>query len=398
MENFKYLLIGGGMTADAAAKGIRKIDENGSIGLFSMDSDPPYKRPLLSKGLWKGKPFDSIWRHTEEARVQQYLGRKIISVDPDQLVARDDQGNEYKAEKVLLATGGTPRRLPYGGDAIIYYRDLKDYRRLSELAATRKDFVVIGGGFIGAEIAAALAMNGKKASMVFPEAGIGARVYPHDLSQFLNDFYRRKGVEVLAGEMLSGLTSREDHHVIRTESGRELLADGIVAGIGIEPNLELAKALGLKIGNGVQVDRYLLTSHPKIYAAGDVAEFHNPALNKRIRLEHEDTAVSMGHQAGRNMAGAGEPFDYLPYFYSDLFELGYEAVGELDSRLKTAADWAEPFKKGIIYYFRDDRICGVLLWNVWDKVPAARELIAQPGPFKAGDLDAKKSPGWKIDF
>ncbi len=398
MENYKYLIIGGGMTADAAAKGIREIDKDGSIALFSMDTDPPYKRPLLSKGLWKGKPLDSIWRHTEEARVQQHLGRKIVSLNPDLMVARDDQGNEHKAEKVLLATGGTPRRLPFGGDAIIYYRDLKDYRRLADLAAKHQDFAVIGGGFIGAEIAAALAMNGKKVSMIFPEDGIGARVYPHDLSQFLTDFYRRKGVEVLAGELISGVSARDHRQVIATESGHELQADGVVAGIGIEPNLELARSIGLKIGNGVQVDRYLLTSHPKIYAAGDVAEFHNPALNKRLRLEHEDTAISMGHHAGRNMAGAAEPFDYLPYFYSDLFELGYEAVGELDSRLRTAADWAEPFKKGIIYYFREDRICGILLWNVWDKVPAARNLIAQSGPFKAGDLDAKISPEWRISF
>jgi len=399
METYKYLIIGGGMAANAAAKGIRELDANGSIGVVSLDTDPPYKRPYLSKGLWKNKPFDSVWLHTEDTNVNLHLGRRIVSLDPEKMIARDEQGNEYQGKEILLATAGTPRRLPFGGDAIIYFRSLEDYRRLSAMAGTRQEFAVIGGGFIGAEIAAALAMNGKKVTLIFPEDGIGARVYPAEISQFLNDYYRQKGVEVLAGEQISDISSKDDRHVVKLKSGRELAADGIVAGIGLGLNLDLPKVSGIKTGDsGIEVDEHLHTSRPHIYAAGDVVEFYNPDLGKRIHLEHEDNAIVMGRQAGRNMAGADETFTYLPYFYSDLFELGYEAIGELDSRLKTAADWAEPFQKGVIYYFRDDRVCGVLLWNVWDKVPAARELIAQPGPFKAGDIDAKRSVDWKIAF
>jgi 3-phenylpropionate/trans-cinnamate dioxygenase ferredoxin reductase component len=398
MNNDKYLIIGGGMTADAAVKGIREIDPDGSIGLISMESDPPYNRPPLSKGLWKGKSFDSIWRNTESQHVTLHLGRRIVSLDADKQVARDDQGNEFHGEKLLLATGGTPRRLSFGGEDILYYRKLEDYKRLAKMGKESQDFAVIGGGFIGAEIAAALAMNGKKVTMLFPEDGIGARIYPHDLSQFLNDFYRKKGVELLAGESVTGLSSLRNHHVLKLHSGGEVVADGVIAGIGIEPNVELAKAAGLHVGNGISVDEYLVTSHPNIYAAGDVAEFYNPALGKRLRVEHEDNANSMGLLAGRNMAGVSEPYHHLPFFYSDLFELGYEAVGELDSRLETVADWAEPFQKGIIYYLREGRISGVLLWNVWDKVSSARDLIAQPGPFKTEDLYAKKAPDWKIVY
>ena len=314
------------------------------------------------------------------------------------MVARDDQGEEYHGAKLLLATGGTPRRLPFGGDEIIYYRRLEDYQRLAEMAKTGKSFAVIGAGFIGQEIAAALAMNGKKVTMIFIDDGIGARMFPHDLSRFLNRFYREKGVRLLREEQVSGISSRGSRLALETLSGKALVADGIVAGIGIEPNTELAKTAGLQVGNGIRVDECLLTSQPNIYAAGDVAEFFNPTLGKRLRLEHEDNANSMGRQAGRNMAGASEPFHYLPFFFSDLFELGYEAVGELDARLETAADWAEPFKKGIIYYFREERVCGVLLWNVWGKVPQARALIAQPGPFRGKDLKAKNPPGWKIAF
>ncbi|MCJ7680059.1 MAG: NAD(P)/FAD-dependent oxidoreductase, partial [Candidatus Aminicenantes bacterium] len=185
MNNYKYLIIGGGMTADAAVSGIREIDSEGSIGLVSAEPDPPYNRPPLSKGLWKGKPLDSVWRKTESKNVSLHLGRKIISLNANEQSARDDQGNEYQGKKLLLATGGAPRRFDFGGDDIIYYRTLEDYRRLSKMSKADDDFAVIGGGFIGTEIAAALAMNGKKVTMLFPDDGIGAHMYPHDLSQFL---------------------------------------------------------------------------------------------------------------------------------------------------------------------------------------------------------------------
>ena len=398
MNSFKYLIIGGGMTADAAVRGIREIDPQGSIGLISLETDPPYSRPPLSKGLWKGKPIDRIWRNTESQRVSLYLGRRIISLDAEEQVARDDRGNEFHGEKLLLATGGTPRRLSIGGEDILYFRTLEDYRRLAGMSESGQDFAITGGGFIGSEIAAALAMNGKKVTMLFPEDGIGALLFPQDLSQFLNDFFRKKGIEVLPGEQVGGLSSLRNRHILRTLSGREVVVDGIIAGIGIELNTELAKASGLQVGNGISVDEYLVTSHPNIYAAGDVAEFFNPALDKRLRVEHEDNALSMGRQAGRNMAVACEPYHHLPFFYSDLFELGFEAVGELDSRLMTVADWAEPYQKGIIYYLNESRIRGVLLWNVWGKVASARDLIANPGPFHAEDLNTKKAPAWRIAF
>ena len=137
------------------------------------------------------------------------------------------------------------------------------------------------------------------------------------------------------------------------------------------------------------MDRGLRTSHSDIYAAGDVANFYNPALNQRLRVEHEDNANTMGKIAGRNMAGKRERYDHLPFFYSDLFDLGYEAVGELDSRLETVADWKEPYRKGVIYYLRGGRVRGVLLWNVWEQVDSARKLIAEAGPFRAADLKSR---------
>ena len=389
MNSYKYLIVGSGMTADAAVRGIRTLDTNGSIGMIGEENNPPYNRPPLSKGLWKGKPIDSVWRMTPAEGLTLHLGSKVVSLSADERQVLDDKGQTYQGEKILLATGGTPRHLPFGGKEIIYYRSLEDFKHLHELTTKMERFAVIGGGFIGPEIAAALAMNGKKVSMLVRGEGIGATVYPRELSQFLNEFYRQKGVEVLTGESVAGMETKNKEHILTTKSGRKITAEAVVAGIGILPNVELAKTAGLQTGNGIVVNECLLTSQPDIYAAGDVAEFYNPALGKRMRVEHEDNANTMGLQAGRNMAGAGEPYLHLPFFYSDLFELGYEAIGELDAHSNVVVDWKEPFKTGVLYYLKEGRIRGVLLWNVWKKIEAARQLIANPGPFGPENLIGK---------
>jgi NADPH-dependent 2,4-dienoyl-CoA reductase/sulfur reductase-like enzyme len=310
----------------------------------------------------------------------------VVSLNPAKRQVVDAQGQTYTGEKILLATGGSPRRLPFGGADIIYYRTLADFKRLHEMTTQMDRFAVIGAGFIGSEIAAALAMNGKNVSLLFPEEGIGGLVYPPDLSEFLNEFFRKKGVKVAGSELLTGVEKRQKEYILTTKSGREFTAQAIVAGIGLLPNIELAKAAGLLTGDGIVVDKYLLTSKADIYAAGDVAEFYNPALRKRMRVEHEDNANSMGLQAGRNMAGASEPYLHLPFFYSDLFELGYEAVGELDPNSIVVADWKEPYQTGLLYYLKEGHVRGVLLWNVWKKIKAARQLISEPGPFTAENL------------
>jgi NADPH-dependent 2,4-dienoyl-CoA reductase/sulfur reductase-like enzyme len=316
------------------------------------------------------------------------LGRKVTQLDPLEKCVSDDVGNDYTFDKLLLATGGSPIRLPFGGDDIIYFRDLQDYHRLRALSARGEQFLVIGGGFIGSELAAALTMVGKKVVMVFPEPGIGANVYPGDLSQFLNDYYRQQGVEILANDSVAGLEKNGDRFKVRTRDGRAFEVDGVVAGIGIRPNLELAKESGLEVENGIMVDEQLQTSVPDIYAAGDAANFHHSALGKRVRVEHEDNALQMGRLAGRNMAGAHESYTHVPMFYSDLFDLGYEAVGELNSKMETVADWQEPFHKGVIHYLdpSDQRVRGVLLWNVWNQVDHARALIGKTQALEAIDL------------
>jgi len=188
---------------------------------------------------------------------------------------------------------------------------------------------------------------------------------------------------------MSGLESRGTQLAITTTTGTEVTADLAVAGLGIVPNTDLGQQAGVKIDNGIVVDEHLRTTVADIYAAGDVANFYNPALDMRLRVEHEDNANTMGRAAGRAMAGSNEPYDHLPFFYSDLFELGYEAVGELDSRLQSFSDWKEQFREGVVYYMKEGRVRGVLLWNTWGQVDAARALIAEKGPFTAKSLKGR---------
>jgi NADPH-dependent 2,4-dienoyl-CoA reductase/sulfur reductase-like enzyme len=365
VRSYRYLIVGGGMTADAACRGIREHDTEGSIGLVGAEPHPPYDRPPLTKALWQGKDESSIWRSgAEESGAEVILGRRIVSLDLDAHTATDDEGEQYGYEKLLLATGGTPRRIP-GLDDALYYRTYDDYTRLRGLAGEGSTFLVVGGGFIGSEIAAALRSNGAGTTMVFPDDGICARLFPADLSKFVTDYYREQGVDVENGQTVAAGDPR---------IGK---ATGVVAGLGIVPDTALAEEVGLPVEDGIVVDdRGRVDARDDVFAAGDVARFPVPALGTTMRVEHEDHAKSHGKAVGANMAGADAPYDHLPFFYSDLFDLGYEAVGEIDSRHETVEHWKEPGREGVVAYVDGDgKPRGFLLWNVWGKVDDARELI-----------------------
>ena len=378
-HEFDYLIVGAGMAGEAAAQALREADGDATIGLIGDESHPPYDRPPLTKKLWKDGKEEDIWRPIDKARAAVTLRRRATRIDRAAHVVHDDAGDAWKYRKLLIATGGTPRRFPSGGDDFIYYRTFDDYKRLRQAVKPGARIAVIGGGFIGSEIAAAMAMNDCKVTMLFPEEAIAARVYPEPLADAVTAYYREKGVDVRAGVKVEGGAGNG----LRLSDGTTIEADVVVAGLGITPNVQLAQEAGLEVDNGIVVDDHLRSSDPDIYAAGDVASFPAPALGRRLRVEHENAAISMGTRAGRCMAGQDAPYDELPFFYSDLFDLGYEAVGILDSRLETVEQWVTPFREGVVYYLDAGRVRGVLLWNTWGQVDAARNLIAAPGPFDA---------------
>lgn len=393
MQEYPYIIIGGGLAGASAVEGIRQLDQRSPILLLGAEQDLPYDRPPLSKQLWTGgKTVPEIVLHDnafyKTNAVDLRLEVVATQLDAATRAIRDSQGNAYRYDRLLLATGGAPRRLDIpGGDleGINYYRTLHDYRKLRSAAIEGKSVLVIGGGFIGSEMAASLRSNKLAVTMIFPSPWLVSRVFPESLGRYLTEQYRAKGIEILAGDVPLSIQQDGDDYVTRTRGGREVRTDLVVAGIGITPNVSLAQSAGLSMGNGVIVNEFLQTSAPEIYAAGDIAQFPEAGFGPR-RLEHWDNAVSQGKHAGRNMAGAREPFTYIPFFFSDLFEFGYEAVGDIESRLTTVADWQEENKTGVIYYLDGNRLRGAMMCNVWGKVDQARALIQTAQPVSAASL------------
>ncbi len=378
-----YLIIGAGMSGAAASAALRKLKPNARITMLGNEKHPPYKRPPLSKDLWSGKKEDEIWLRKSIEGVDLQLGRTALRIDPAAHTVHDDQNTEWRYTKLLLATGGRPRQLPYGDD-FIYFRTVDDYRTLAAAAKEGTRVTVIGGGFIGSEIAASLVSKGCAVTLVFPGNGICARAFPQGLTDYVTEYYRTKGVDVRSGV---GVQGRNSDGSLQLSDGTSLAGDVVVAGLGIIPNSELAEAAGLALDRGgIVVNEHMQTSDPDIYAAGDVASFPAAALERNLRAEHESAARGTGKHAGLNMGGEDAPYLRLPFFYSDLFDLGYEAVGVLDAKYEVVEHWSKPYRKGVLYYLDGGRIRGILLWNVWNQVDAARELIAQEGPFDAQNV------------
>jgi 3-phenylpropionate/trans-cinnamate dioxygenase ferredoxin reductase subunit len=387
---YDYVIVGGGLTGASAVQGIREDDAAGSILLLAAENYFPYDRPPLSKKLWFGKEkmkVEDIFLHDQafydNKGVTVVLDTKAEKLDTDTKAVTASNGEIYWYGKLLLATGCTSRKLTIpGGDleGICYFRNLDDYLRTRQVAAAGKSAVIVGGGFIGSELAAALRINKLDVTMIFPGKFLCDRVLPDYLGQAVQQRYVDKGVRILASDKPVTFSKIGNKFVTLTENGERIESDIVIVGAGVIPEMELAKSGGLDVGNGVVVNEYLETSIPGIYAAGDNAFFPYQVLGQPMRIEHWDHALNHGKLAGRNMAGAHEPYTHQPYFFSDLFEFGYEATGEVDARLETFADWQKENDTGVIYYLSDGKVRGVMMCNVWGQVEVARELIRNSEP------------------
>lgn len=393
-QTYKYVIVGGGLAGASAVEGIREQDHDGPILMVGSEQWLPYDRPPLTKKLWTGKKaVNDVFRHESEFYLRNDvdfgIGERVVKVDADSRCIETDRGHRHNYEKLLLATGGIPRRLDIpGGDmwGIYYYRYLEHYLRLRKDAQEGMSAVVIGGGFIGSELAAALTIQNVNVTMVFPEPYLVQRVFPEDLGRAIQETYAHRSIRVLAGDIPVSIGLSDGRYVTMTKNSQRLESDVLVVGAGILPDVELAQMAGLEVKDGIVVNEFCRSSNPDIYAAGDNANFPYLALGEHMRVEHWDNALNQGRYAGMNMAGANISYDYMPYFWSDLFEFGYEAVGDIRSRLEMFADWETENETGVLYYMQDGRVRGVMTCNIYGRMDDARELIRSGRQYSQEDL------------
>ncbi|XP_076024481.1 apoptosis-inducing factor 1, mitochondrial isoform X16 [Genypterus blacodes] len=456
-----YLLIGGGTASFAAARSIRARDPGARVLIVTDEPDLPYMRPPLSKELW----FSDDPNVTETLRFKQWngkersiyfqpssfyispaelesaenggvavlSGRKVVHMDVRGNKIQLDDNTEISYDKCLIATGGVPRNLQVierAGEEVMkrttLFRKLEDFRSLDKVSRTLKSITIIGGGFLGSELACALGRRSDESALeviqMFPERGNMGKVLPEYLSNWTTEKVKNEGVKVLAEALVKSVTFQDDKLEIQLKDGRLIKTDHIVAAVGLEPNVDLAKSAGLEVDSdfgGYRVNAEL-QARANIWVAGDAACFYDIRLGRR-RVEHHDHAVVSGRLAGENMTGANKPYWHQSMFWSDLGpDVGYEAIGIVDSSLPTVGVFAkatekdtpkaateqsgtgirsesetedvatspvasstpapavqhkDDYGKGVIFYLRDKVVVGIILWNVFNRMPIARKII-----------------------
>ncbi len=377
MERYQYLIIGGGIAGERAAEGIRKVDRAGSLALVAGEPHMPYDRPPLSKGYLTGQEgLEKVYLRPDEFYAQNDIAvlRGVRAERLDAAAHRVElaDGQVLGYEKLLLATGGTARTLAIPGaelPGVFTLRTLADGEAIRAAARPGKRALVVGGSFIGAEAAAALAMRGLAVEVVFPTGRLLEKVLPGEVSAWLHEHYAAHGVRLLPGRRPARLEGKAHIERAVLDDGATLEADLLVAGIGIVPDTALARAAGLALDErgAVLVDEFLHTSDPSIYAAGDIANWPDPTFQKRLRVEHWDVARQQGLRAGRNMAGEAKPYTAVPYFYSDLFDIALEAWGDLSPWETTVLRGPLDSGRFYLFYFAQGRLGGVLAANPGDE-------------------------------
>lgn len=389
MDAAKYVIVGGGLAGFNAIPAIRERDPDGRIVLVTDEKERPYDRVPLSKRYLQGalsrdgvflRPMDFY----EETRVDLWTGRRVTRLDVKEKTLSLGDGTALRYEKLLLATGGQPRHLPLPGadlPGIHYLRTLEDSDALKEAMAAAKRLVVVGGGFIGCEVAAAGVLKGLDTTVVEVGPYLLNMAFDEPTGRWVTDYLASKGLKARCGERAAKFLSEGGHVAgVETSNGASLPADLVVVGVGLVPNTDLAKAAGLQVDNGIVVNERLETTAPDVYAAGDVARFFAPVFDRHLRVEHYDVAVRHGKVAGANMTGAGVTFTELPYFFSDMFELRIHVHGTLTDhdRILLRGERKLTDQGGFVqFYMKGPRIMAYLGVNRKLKEErAAQKLIA----------------------
>jgi NADPH-dependent 2,4-dienoyl-CoA reductase/sulfur reductase-like enzyme len=381
----KYLIFGGGMAAGYAAKEmVGRGLKPGELTIVSADDAPPYERPPLSKGFLSGKdneqgilinPADWYREHG----IEVMLNTVIEQVDVPGKKLRAASGQEFAFENLLIATGARPRKLNLpGADLanILYLRSMDDSRKIRAKADGAKKAVVVGGGFIGMEVASVLAQKNVHTAMIFPEERVWKRVFTPEMSAFFEKYYRDRGVEILTKSNVVSFGGKGSVSEVVLEGGRKLACDIVVVGTGVTPVTDLFANSGLDVKDGVAVNEFLETAKPGVYAAGDVANYPDKIFDKRRRVEHWDNAVSQGQHWARVAMGDREPFVHVPYFFSDVFDLSYELWGDAEGATETVVRGDLKTSSFSVWWIKKDHLVAAFTMNrPDDERQAAPELI-----------------------
>jgi len=339
MKKFRFVLLGSGVAAAYAVKELvqRKV-EPGSVAIVTADDHLPYDRPPLSKGFLLGEkaPEDILFENLSfynDHGIEVRLGQPVESIDFDEKKLDCAPGGEVGYDQLLINTGSKVRRLAVSGSdlAEIYYlRSISDAQRLRNRIERGGSAAVIGSGFIGMEVASVMARKGVQATMIYPDERVWKKFFTPEMSAFFQKYFTDRGVKFMPNERVKGFLGSGKVERVHLESGREVQADFVVAGVGVTPATDLFTGTSLEINpQGVLVNEFLQTNLPDVWAAGDVACYPDLVFQKRRRLDHWDNAVEQGKLAARNMTGAREVFVHVPYFFSDVFDLSYEFWGDI---------------------------------------------------------------------
>lgn len=384
-ERVEYLLIGGFASGYCAAE-LRKRGADGSILLLGREPEPPYERPPLSKEYLRGeaKREDAYVNPVswyEENGVELRTATSVMSLDVEGKTAKLQGGDEIEFEKALIATGANVNILRVEGAAqegIHYLRAFGNSDGIREAAEGADRVVLIGGSYIGCEVAASLTAKGTDCAMVMMEDVALSRTFGEEAGRWFHELLESKGVEIHGGETLQSFEGDGDVKGVVTESGKVIEGDAVVVGAGVKPDVMLAQKGGLEVDDGIVCDATLQTSAEGIYAAGDVCSYDSRVHGRRLRVEHWDVAMQQGQHAARSMMGEGKPYEVVPYFFSDLADwAGLEYVGP-------ATDWDEVVWRGdrdagefAVFYMKGGMVVGALTVERSEELAHARTLLAE---------------------
>ena len=396
-ESGAIVVIGGGLAGGKAVEGLRENGYDGRIVVVAQEHHLPYERPPLSKGYLTGdEELESVFVHPpdwyDDQSVDLRVGTTATRIEPDAgVVVVDEERVGY--DRLLVATGATPRHLPVADDSgapVTYLRTIEDSRRIKESLRAGRRVVVIGGGWIGLEVAAAARTRGCIVTVLEALELPLVRVLGPELAEVFKSLHESQGVDVRTSVSVSSVESAGRQAVVRLGDGSSLEADLLVVGVGVQPNTGLAEAAGLKTDNGIVVDDRLRTSRENVFAAGDVANAYHPRLGRHVRVEHWDNALEQGLAAARNMLGADEPYDRLPYFFTDQYDLGMEYVGNVGPQGydQVILRGDVPGRVFTAFWVKSGRVVAGMHVNDWDAIDPIRSIVGAGTVDLAGLRDA----------